>query len=138
MSKIERFEDLEVWQKARELASLIHELSIKSPLGKDYSLRDQINRSVGAIMDNIAEGFERGGNRELLQFLSIAKASSGETRSQLYRVLDKGYIAQNEFEKLSEKASEISKQISGFMSYLKTSEFKGEKYVREPDSNFES
>lgn len=131
MSKIERFEDLEVWQKARELAKQVHELTSTGNFSKDYSLKDQINRSAGSTMDNIAEGFERGGNREFIQFLSIAKGSCGETRSQLYRALDKAHINQESFNSLSDKATELSKQLSKFINYLKTSEFRGEKYVRE-------
>ena len=128
MSKVEGFEDLHVWQTARELAKQVYELTSVGNFSKDYSLKDQINRSAGSVMDNIAEGFERGGNKEFIQFLSIAKASCGETRSQLYRTLDKNHINQDNFDLLSNKASELSKQLSKFISYLKNSEYRGEKY----------
>jgi len=82
---IERFEELDVWQDARELCVMIKELCNKDSFAKDYTLRNQILSSSGSIMDNIAEGYERGGNKELIQFLYIAKGSCGETRSQIYR-----------------------------------------------------
>jgi four helix bundle protein len=145
MSKISCFEDLEVWQKAREFSKSIFEISNKGTFSKDFSLKDQINRSAGSIMDNIAEGYERGGNKEFIQFLSYSKGSSGEVRSQLYRALDKTHIDQSEFDFLKSKSIEISNQLSGFISYLKSSEMRGEKYLREPVelygsgiSNFES
>lgn len=134
MGKINSFEDLEVWQKAREFSLAIHKATSEGALAKDYSLKDQINRSSGSIMDNIAEGFERGGKKkEFIQFLFVAKGSCGETRSQLYRALDKKYITQQEFEKLKNVALNISKQLAGFISYLKSSEIKGQKYVNEPE-----
>jgi four helix bundle protein len=136
MGKVSCFEDLEVWQKARAFAKLIYESSSKGSFAKDFSLKDQINRSAGSIMDNIAEGFERGGNKEFIQFLSYSKGSSGETRSQLYRVLDKDHIEQLEFELLKDRSVELSKQLSGFISYLKTSEMRGEKYVNEPAETY--
>ncbi len=88
MSKVERFEDLKIWQLARELCQLIHRLTLKDQFYKDFNLVGQIKSSSGSVMDNIAEGFERDGNKELIQFLSISKGSCGETRSQLYRAID--------------------------------------------------
>lgn len=145
MGKVSRFEDLEVWKSARSFSKLIFDATLKTSFSKDFSHKDQINRSSGSIMDNIAEGFERGGNKELIQYLFIAKGSAGEARSQLFRALDKEYINQEEFNLLESKSEEISKQLSGFINYLKNSEMRGEKYVKEPveeyptgSSNFES
>ncbi len=126
--KIERFEDLEIWQEARELCKFIFEITEKEPFCKDYKLRDQIRSSSGSIMDNIAEGFERGGNKEFIQFLSVAKGSCGETRSQSYRAFDYKYVDQNILNVLIERTINLSKHISGFMTYLKNSNLKGLKY----------
>ena len=97
-------------------------------LNKDYSLRNQMNSSSGSIMDNIAEGFERNGNRELIQFLSIAKASCGELRSQLYRCLDRNHITKDRFDDIYSKTVTEGKKIGAFMAYLKKSDRKGAKY----------
>lgn len=128
MGTIKRFEDLEIWKKARELCQEIYLLREKIITGNDFKLYSQINGSSGSIMDNIAEGFERNGNKEFCQFLSIAKASCGETRSQLYRVLDRNYMSKEEFEILEIKLISLSKQISGFINYLKNSNLKGSKF----------
>jgi four helix bundle protein len=126
--KIERFEDLDVWQDSRELCVAIRGLCNKEGFVKDFTLKDQILSSSGSIMDNIAEGYERGGNKELIQFLFIAKGSCGETRSQIYRALDLGYISTDESQQVITLLLTISKKLSGFISYLKKSELKGIKY----------
>lgn len=131
MATIQKFEDLEVWQKARKLCNDIYSLTSKGSFEKDFKLRDQINGSSGSIMDNIAEGYERDGKLEFRQFLSIAKGSCGEVRSQLYRALDRNHIVTEEFEILKLQAEEISKQLKGFMNYLNASEFKGAKYKQQ-------
>ncbi len=136
MGKIKSFEDLKVWQLAREFAKEIYVTSNNGNFAKDFSHKDQINRSAGSIMDNIAEGFERGGKKELIQFLFIAKGSCGETRSQLYRASDKDYLNTQELELLKDKALSVSKQLSGFINYLKTSDLKGSKYVHEPEEPY--
>ncbi len=128
MGTIKRFEDLEIWKNARELCREIYLLREKIMVENDFKLYSQINGSSGSIMDNIAEGFERNGNKEFCQFLSIAKASCGETRSQLYRVLDRNYISKEEFFNIENKLISLSKQISGFITYLKNSELKGSKF----------
>ena len=128
MATINKFEDLEVWQKARKLCSMINSLTSSGEFYKDFDLKNQIKRSSGSCMDNIAEGFEREGNREFRNFLSIAKGSIGESRSQLYRAFDFKYIDQEQFEKGKMLCEELSKNINGFMAYLKKSEYKGNKF----------
>ena len=103
MGKIEKFEDLEVWQRGRLICQYVEELIQKSNLSKNHSLKDQIERSSGSIMDNIAEGFDRDGNREFHNFLSYAKGSAGELKSQTYRAFDKKLITKEQFEKLESK-----------------------------------
>ena len=128
MATIKRFEDLEVWQKARELCNLIYPLTLKDSFAKDFKLRDQINGSSGSVMDNIAEGFERDGKGEFRHFLSISKGSCGEVRSQLYRAIDRKHITQMEFDSVFIRCEELSKQLSSFISYLNSCEYKGRKY----------
>ncbi len=128
MATIKHFEDLEIWKLARTLCDDIYQLAIKTDLRRDYKLYSQIDGSSASVMDNIAEGFERNGNREFIQFLSISKASCGETRSQLYRVFDRNYATKNEFEKLKEQTLTLSKMIGAFINYLKKSDYKGSKY----------
>jgi four helix bundle protein len=127
--KIERFEDLEIWQDARVLCKYVFKTTIKEPFCHDYKLRDQIRASSGSIMDNIAEGFERDGNKEFVQFLSVSKGSCGECRSQSYRAFDYGYIEEDTLNELINDTTSLSKQIAGFISYLKKSNLKGTKYL---------
>ena len=94
MATIRRFEELEIWQNARVLCNSIREISIDTGLSKDFALKNQILRSSGSVMDNIAEGFERDGKKEFLNFLYISKGSLGETRSQVYRAFDAGHITE--------------------------------------------
>lgn len=130
--KINSFEDAEVWQKSRVLAQRIFELTQQDKFFRDFALKDQINRAIGSAMDNVAEGFERGGNKELIQFLSIAKGSAGEVRSQLYRARDREYLTTEEFDHLKDDILEVSKKLSNFIFYLKRSDMKGVKYAHEP------
>ncbi|MDZ7742715.1 MAG: four helix bundle protein [Bacteroidota bacterium] len=126
--KINNFEDLEVWQLARDLSKTIYKYSSSSPFNKDFRFRSQILSSSGSIMDNIAEGFERDGNKEFIQFLSISKGSCGETRSQSYRAFDFKYINQDQLNELLTKTKQLSNSLGGFIKYLKSSEIKGKKF----------
>jgi four helix bundle protein len=138
MATYRRFEDLDIWQKSRRLSKDIYFKSIEGSFARDFALRDQINRSSGSVMDNIAEGFERDGRQEFIQFLSYSKSSAGEVRSQLYRALDHGHITQEEFDELYGRADDIGKMLGGFMNYLKKTEIKGIKYkVSEPEIDYE-
>ena len=128
MAKIERFEDLISWQKARELNHLIYKVSRNGAFAKDFGLRDQIRRASVSVMSNIAEGFERSGDKEFIQFLSNAKGSCGEVRCQLYAAFDEEYLNKAEFNELYERSTEISRLISGFMAYLRRSELRGSKF----------
>jgi four helix bundle protein len=128
MSRIERFEDLQIWILSRELNRQVWNLVNSSDLSRDYALRNQINRSSGSIMDNIAEGFGRNGNKEFCQYLSISKASCYETKSQLYRCRDREYICAADFEALISKVESISGKIQAFMNYLKQSDLRGSKF----------
>jgi len=135
--KIERFEDLEIWKEARLLCKRVFEITSVYPFCNDFKLRDQIRSSSGSIMDNISEGFERGGNKEFNQFLSMAKGSCGETRSQSYRSFDYQYINQDTLDELILKTTQLSKKISSLMAYLKNSDFKGSKFhSTEPSTPF--
>lgn len=100
MATINHFEELNIWKMSRILCSEIYNIITKTELKNDYKLKEQINGSSGSVMDNIAEGFGRNGNKEFRQFLSISKASCGETQSQLYRVLDRNYIDREKFNEL--------------------------------------
>ena len=131
MAGVKNFEELKVWQKAREFNKTLFSVIENSGIKNHYILRDQISRSSISIMSNIAEGFERGGNKEFVQFLYIAKASAGEARAQLYIGLDLLFIEKSQFELLIELAVEVSKMLNGLIKYLKESEIKGYKFMEE-------
>ncbi len=128
MGKIEKFEDIEAWKTAREITKLIYEASSQSKFSKDFALAGQIRRASISILSNIAEGFERNGDKEFIQYLTIAKGSCGEVRSQLYVASDQNYIDENEFETIQGKLIETSRMLSGLIKYLKQSELKGSKF----------
>lgn len=125
---LSNFEDLPIWQKARALSKFVFNMTNGGLIEKDFRFRDQIRASAGSVADNIAEGFEREGNKEFIQFLYIAKGSCGETRSQSYRAFDNQYIDNVQLEHLIEKTKEISIDITNFIKYLKNSGLKGNKY----------
>ena len=128
MATYKRFEDLPIWKEARSFSKKVFDVTKKVVFSREFRLCSQIRASSGSIMDNIAEGFERDGNGEFIQFLFIAKGSCGETRSQLYRAYDYGYIDQIDLDELVIQSENISKSISNFIEYLKSSELKGLKY----------
>ena len=129
MATINRFEDLDIWKEARKLSKEIFLITLNnSDFKNDFRFRDQVRASSGSIMDNIAEGFERNGNLEFRQFLSFAKGSAGETRSQLYRALDFNYITQEVFDVLKTDSENLSGKINNFITYLNKKEFKGTKF----------
>ena len=136
MATIEKFEDIEAWKKARELTRYIYRVTATGEFSRDFGLRDQIRRASVSIMSNIAEGFERGGNKEFSQFLATAKGSAGEVKSQLYVAMDAGFIDRSEFKKLYEKCTEIGRLIAEFMKYLAQTELRGQKYAT-TRNNFE-
>jgi four helix bundle protein len=128
MASFNTFEQIDAWRKSRELTKQIYALTSSASFAKDYGLKDQIRRASVSIMSNIAEGFERSGTKEFTQFLATAKGSAGEVRSQLYVALDQNYLHNDEFKILSGTATEISRMISGLMTYLRASGIRGTKF----------
>ena len=125
---INSFEDSDIWKDARELAKVIRLLTKREPFSKDFKLCNQINSSAGSVMDNIAEGFERDGHKEFIQFLYIAKASNGETRSQSYRAFDAEFISEEELNDILSRTQNLRIKIISLINYLKKSDFKGNKF----------
>ncbi|HZG53462.1 MAG TPA: four helix bundle protein [Pyrinomonadaceae bacterium] len=130
MATFQSFEQMEAWQKARELTRRIYFATNRGSFSRDFGLRDQIRRASVSIMSNIAEGCERSGTGEFVQFLAIAKGSAGEVRAQLYVAFDQGYLERSVFEELLSTATQISRMLSGLMSYLRKSDLAGTKYKR--------
>ena len=128
MATLERFEDLDAWKKTRELTKSIYHVTSTGEFARDFGLRDQIRRAAVSVMSNIAEGFERDGSKEFLQFLSQAKGSCGEICAQLYVAFDQAYITEAQLQGLTERAVEVSRLIAGLMKYLNTSDIRGLKY----------
>lgn len=132
MEKAEGFEDLVVWQKARELTKKIYELTKGKEFSKDFSLVDQLRRASVSVLSNITEGFERGSNVEFIQFLYMAKGSCGEVRAQLYVARDQGYISVEDFDSVRGLARQVGGMLGNFIEYLKGSELKGTKFKTPP------
>ena len=118
MATVERFEDLEVWQKARDVVNAVYQASSVGTFSRDYALRDQIRRAVVSIPSNIAEGFSRHSNKEFIQFLFISKGSVAEIQSQLYTALDQDHISQEVFDSTYEGLQVVARQLSRVMTYL--------------------
>jgi four helix bundle protein len=131
MATFAKFEDMEAWQKSRSLCQKLYMITGRENFSRDFKLRNQVNSSSGSMMDNIAEGFDRGSTAEFIYFLGIAKGSAAELRSQFYRALDRNYISQEEFDTLYDEANTISKMIMGQIKYLKRIEMKGSRYKKE-------
>jgi four helix bundle protein len=127
--QVKNFEDLEIWKDARALTREIYQLTRDSKFSKDFALRDQIRRAAISVLSNIAEGFERGGNQEFIQFLYVVKASCGEVRSQLYVALDQSYVTPKDADDASKSFRRLSIMISNLIDYLKRSGMKGSKYT---------
>jgi four helix bundle protein len=130
VATFKKFEDIDAWNKARELAGRIYDVSGKGEFNRDHDLRLQIRAAATSVMSNIAEGFERGGNREFVNFLSIARGSRVEVRSQLYVALDQKYIHQAAFQQCYDMAAEIAGKLTKLMNYLNRTKIRGSKFDR--------
>jgi len=128
MSTFTQFQEIEAWQRARELVRKIYDVTGQGRFAGDFALRDQIRRAAVSIMSNIAEGFGRGGTKEFIQFLSVAKGSVSEVESQLYVARDQEYLDQAEFDLLYGPADEVGRMIAGLMKYLRQAKIRGAKY----------
>ena len=126
--QVKNFEDLEIWKDARALTRAIYQLTRDPKFSKDFGLRDQIQRATVSMMSNIAEGFERGGNQEFIQFLYVAKGSCGEVRSQLCVAMDQGYVDQKVVDDLLTSLKRLSIMIKHLVDHLKSSGMRGPKY----------
>jgi four helix bundle protein len=126
--KVARFEDLEIWKLSRELCKVVFEITSSGPFNHDYRFRDQIKAASGSAMDNIAEGFNREGNKEFCQFLYIVLGSIGEVRSQSYRAFDWNYISEEKFNDMMERTDAICRKTYNLIQHLKDSDSKGIKF----------
>lgn len=132
MAKIERFEDLKSWQKARALANMVYALARNPNFSRDFQLRGQIQGAAGSVMHNIAEGFDAGADAEFIRFLKYARRSASEVQSQLYLALDQGYIVQADMQKAYGLATEAKRLINGLIAYLR-----GNHQLRELSSEYQ-
>ena len=133
MATIQKFEDLSIWQKARIISKKVYQLTFTHPLSSDFRLKDQMRGSSGSVVDNIAEGFDRGSRLEFVNLLGAAKGETGELKLQLYRCLDVDYISKEIFEELYNEVDEVARMIAGFIEYLNASTIKGNKFKNRID-----
>jgi four helix bundle protein len=132
MATIQRFEDLEIWKKSRELCKRVYPLTFREPIKSDFRIKDQMRGSIGSIMDNIAEGFERASRLEFIHSLSIVKGEVGELKSQLYRCLDNQYMTSELFTEIYNLADQLTKMLTSFIRYLNNTCIKGQKFKNRP------
>jgi four helix bundle protein len=118
--RIEQFEDIEAWKEARKLVNMIYDISDKEEFSRDFGLKNQIRNASVSVMSNVAEGFDRGTNREFIQFLIVGRASASEAKSQLYVALDRKYVTSDKFHEIYDQISKVVSLIDGFVRYLKT------------------
>jgi four helix bundle protein len=117
--RIEQFEDIEAWKEARKLVNMIYDISDKEEFSRDFGLKNQIRNASVSVMSNIAEGFDRGTNREFIQFLIVGRASASEVKSQLYVALDRTYVTSAKFHEIYNQISKLISLIDGFIRYLR-------------------
>ena len=128
MATFKKFEEIECWKRARELARRIYRISNRPAFARDFGLKDQIRRASVSVMSNIAEGYDRSGTGEFVQFLATAKGSAAEVRCQLYVAADQGYVQESDFVELNALAAETGNMVGGLMKYLRSSGYKGTKF----------
>ena len=128
MATFKKFEEIECWKRARELTRRIYKISGEAAFARDFGLKDQIRRASVSVMSNIAEGYDRSGTAEFIQFLATAKGSAAEVRCQLYVAADQGYIKERDFVELNALAAETGSMVGGLMKYLRGSGYKGTKF----------
>jgi four helix bundle protein len=128
MTTFRTFEEIEAWKRARQLTREVYAVSGREAFARDFALRDQIRRASVSIMSNIAEGYERNGRKEFIQFLSMAKGSAGEVASQLFVAFDQGYLSETQFKHLQESTLDVARLVGGLMEYLRRTPIRGTKY----------
>jgi four helix bundle protein len=133
MTTVKRFEDLHVWQAAREMVRMVYEDSGRQEFGRDFGLKDQIRRAAVSVMSNIAEGFNAGSDAEFVRFLGFARRSNSEVQSQCYIALDLNYVSKERFQRLYDKANLLERQINSLISYLAQSKHKS---IKEPSAPY--
>jgi four helix bundle protein len=136
MAAFTKFEEIQCWQLGRKIDNELHPLTLVNGFERDFKLKDQILSSSGSIMDNIAEGFGRRGNKEFVRFLSYSKGSSEELKSQLYRAMDRGYINKEQFQSLYDQSHVVGRKLGSLMNLLENSAYKSDFSTSEdPDEN---